>query len=53
MLDLAKCPTCDAWFEVASLDAAVFHRFGRCIDLDAEPTESGIRGELVEEPPQG
>lgn len=53
MSDLEKCPTCDAWFDAVSLDETVFHGFGRCITFDAEPTENGIRGELVDEPPQG
>ena len=53
MPDLEICPTCDARFDPASLDETLFHAFASCTDPAATRPQTGLRGVLAEEPPQG
>ena len=53
MLILERCVMCDSWLDPANLDEVFFHGFASCIEIDAEMPATGIRGELVDEEPQG
>lgn len=50
--DLERCTFCDALFDPAELHEVIRHATGECVKGD-ENRHARIRGELIEEPPQG